>query len=232
MLRDLRINRIFEGSSEIMHLLIAREAVDAHLSAAGDVIDPTVDARGKARAAVRAGGFYGRWLPQLVAGTGHVPTSYREFGRLAKHLRYIERSCRKLARSTFYGMARWQGRLEHKQGFLARVVDIGAELFAMSAAVVRAGMLQTDGQHGREAVELADCFCKQSRLRVERLFDALWHNTDAPDARLARDVLADRHTWLEEGIIDPAPTGPWIAQADAGPSQRKNLARSIQPTSP
>ena len=96
---------------------------------------PKVDVRGKARAAVRAGGFYGGWLPQLVVGPGRVPTSYREFGRLAKHLRYVERSSRKLARSTFYGMARWQGKLEFRQGFLGRVVDIGAELFAMSAAV-------------------------------------------------------------------------------------------------
>jgi alkylation response protein AidB-like acyl-CoA dehydrogenase len=227
MLRDMRINRIFEGSTEIMHLLIAREAVDAHLTAAGDIIDPTVDARGKARAAVRAGGFYGGWLPQLVVGPGRVPTSYREFGRLAKHLRYVERSSRKLARSTFYGMARWQGKLEFRQGFLGRVVDIGAELFAMSAAVVRAEMLRADGANGGEAYELADLFCRQSRLRVERLFDALWSNTDSADTRLARRALKDRYSWLEEGIIDPAPEGAWIASSAPGDSETPSVARRI-----
>jgi alkylation response protein AidB-like acyl-CoA dehydrogenase len=227
MLRDMRINRIFEGSTEIMHLSIAREAVDAHLSAAGDIIDPKVDMSGKARAAVRAGGFYGKWLPQLVTGPGRVPTSYREFDRLAKHLRFVERSSRKLARSTFYGMTRWQGRLEFQQSFLGRVVDIGAELFAMSAAVVRAEMLRSEGRNGTEAQELADLFCQQSRLRVERLFEALWKNTDAADARLARRVLEDRYTWLEEGILDPAPDGAWIASSAPGPSQRPNVARRI-----
>jgi alkylation response protein AidB-like acyl-CoA dehydrogenase len=211
ILRDLRINRIFEGSTEIMHLLIAREAVDAHLQAAGDVIDPDIDLPHKAKAVAKAAGFYARWLPPLVAGRGQLPSSYAEFGGLARHLRYVERASRRLARHTFYGMARWQGGLERRQGFLARVVDIGAELFAMAASCVRAQTLRESGDLA--GVQLADVFCRQARLRVERLFDALWQNTDAADERLAKAVLAGRHTWLEAGVLDQSEgTGPWIAE--------------------
>uniref|UniRef100_A0AAU2V1Q8 Acyl-CoA dehydrogenase family protein n=1 Tax=Streptomyces sp. NBC_00003 TaxID=2903608 RepID=A0AAU2V1Q8_9ACTN len=228
MLRDMRINRIFEGSTEIMHLLIAREAVDAHLSVAGDLIDPDKSLQDKARAGANAAGFYAKWLPKLVAGPGQLPRSYGEFGPLAQHLRYAERSARKLARSTFYAMSRWQGRMETKQGFLGRIVDIGAELFAMSAACVRAEHLRSTGEHGREAVQLADTFCRQSRIRVEELFTRLWSNTDDLDRKIVDEVLAGSYTWLEEGVLDPSDDGPWIADATPGPAKRDNVHRPIR----
>jgi alkylation response protein AidB-like acyl-CoA dehydrogenase len=227
VLRDLRINRIFEGSSEIMRLLIAREAVDAHLKAAGDLASLEADLPTKARAAVKASGFYAKWLPQLAVGKGTLPRTYDDFGSLAKHLRFVERSSRKLARQTFYGMSRWQAKMEYRQVFLGKIVDIGAELFAMAAACSRAEMLRGESaERGAAACELADAFCSQSRLRVEELFDGLWKNTDAVDRRVAAKVLDGEYAWLEDGVVDMSEgTGPWIASWAPGASDKPNLAR-------
>ncbi len=222
ILRDLRINRIFEGSTEIMHLAIAREAVDAHLSVAGDIIDPEAGLGAKAKAAGKAGGFYAKWLPTLVTGKGQLPSGFSDFGPLAQHLRYVERSSRRLARETFYGMARWQGKLEHKQGFLGRIVDIGAELFAMSAACVKARSEQ-DGRP--EGIELADLFCRQATLRAEALFRDLWDNADAVESAAAKRVIAGRYLSLEEGIIPPAASGPWLASWEPGESTAEDVRR-------
>jgi alkylation response protein AidB-like acyl-CoA dehydrogenase len=175
MMRDMRINRIFEGSSEIMKLIIAREAVDQHLAVAGDIIEPGVATKDKAKAAGRAAGFYAKWLPKLTVGEGLNPKTFSEdFGPLARHLRFVERSSRKLARNTFYGMARWQGRLENKQAFLGRIVDIGCELFAMTAAVVRAKMIaEDDPAHGSEA--------------AARIVETGSGTNIAPESRMIRD---------------------------------------------
>jgi alkylation response protein AidB-like acyl-CoA dehydrogenase len=231
MMRDMRVNRIFEGSSEIMHLLIAREAVDQHLQAAGDLLTPGGDLKTKTDAALKAGMFYSRWLPQLAVGKGQNPRSYDEFGPLASYLRYVERCSRKLARSTFYGMGRWQAKLEQKQSFLGRIVDIGAELFAIAAAVCYADAIGSEHPERKtEALELAELFCQQAKRRADRLFHELWSNDDDANYAAAQHVLTGRYSWLEDGIADPSGDGPMMPPLTEPEAPRQDTAPSPETT--
>jgi hypothetical protein len=201
MLRDFRINKIFEGSSEIMHLFMAREAVDRHLSVAGALIDPDKGLGAKLAALPGMAAFYAWWYPTRWLGWGRWPR-FAEFGRLATHVRFVERMGRKLARESFHGMALYQARLQNKQAFLFRLVDVANDLFAMAASTARAQALLKAGRpEGREAVELADLFCRTARRRVKASLRALWSNDDAAKYSVAMSVLAGRQVWLEEGQV-------------------------------
>lgn len=203
MLRDCRINLIFEGSSEVMHLFMAREAVDKHLQVAGAIIDPKKKMGEKAKALPGILGYYAGWYPRLwlegLKGVGR----YRDWGKLGGHLRFVDRSCRRLARASFHGMALYQGKMERKQGFLFRCVDIVMELFVMAATVSHARRMQDDRDaDAARAIELADLFCRMSQQKVDRLFRDLWANQDARKNRVAADVMQGAHTWLEKGTFE------------------------------
>jgi hypothetical protein len=213
MMRDYRINLIFEGSSEIMRLFIAREAVDTHLKLAGDLIDPKAPMGKKIQALLRSGAYYAYWYPKLWLGTGIIPR-YGEFGALATHVRFVARSCRRLARTLFHCMVRFGPKLEKRQAVLGRLVEIGAELLAITAACSKAlamakrggGEAGTRGSGdaemaGRGAIELADLFSRHARRRVEEKFAAVFDNDDVRTYAVAQQVLKGEHSWMETGMV-------------------------------
>jgi hypothetical protein len=227
MMRDSRANRIFEGSSEIMHLFIAREAVDRHLSRLGSLLDPRVSLGRKILTALRAAAFYAVWYPSLWIGRPRRPAR-RASGGLRRHLRFIERTSRRLARAIFHGMLIHRGRLERRQAFLARIVDVALDLFAMAAAVSRAGSAGSED----DARRLTDLFCRERRRKIEARFRALWRNDDALKYRVGRAVLAGQVDWLERGVIGLGlptealrPRAPAPRSSDRTPPLRHRHAR-------
>jgi alkylation response protein AidB-like acyl-CoA dehydrogenase len=204
LLRDMRINTIFEGSSEIMRLFIAREAVDTHLRVAGDLADPRASFGAKVTALFRAGLHYAWWYPTRFLGWSVWPRYTPQFGPLATHLRFVERNARKLARATFHAMLRFGPGLEKRQAVLGRIVDVGAELMVMTAVVVRARMLVERGDDAPGANALADLYCRGARRRVKDRFRSLFDNDDTRTYGVARRYLDGEFTWLERGVVPMA----------------------------
>src|SRR5437588_1314552 len=139
---------------------------------------------------------------QIRGGRGYeTADSLRARGE--RPVRAVERGARRLARGVFHAMVRFGPKLEYRQAVLFRLVDVGAELFAMAAACARAQwLLQHDPAAGRRAVELADLFCRQASARVHVKFRELRHNADGQAYRVGQEALAGEHRWLERGMVE------------------------------
>ena len=214
IMRDMRINRIFEGTSEIQHLFIAREAVDPHMKRGYKILLPETPVGEKAAAAAKAGAFYAAWYPSRYVGWSRFP-KHSEFGKLQTHMGFIERESRHLSRSIFHAMMRFQAKLERKQMVLFRIVDIGTDLFAMSAAISYAAMLSKKGGEYANAMDLADVFCSEARARVEFNFKHLFDNHDDASYKLVQKFLKGEYDWLQGELVDGpiVPTSEQVEEA-------------------
>ena len=199
IVRDSRINTIFEGSSEIMRLFIAREALDPHLKISAPVLDRRLPASLRGTAGLRAARFYSAWYPST-----YIPRRIekRFDPRLAHYVHWCAAVARKLARRMFHRMLVHGPALEKRQLLLGRFVDIGAELFAMSATLARAqAMVERSDPEASSAVDLADYFCRCSKIRIAEWFRGLTRNADDSGYRLARKMLDELPATLTEGIL-------------------------------
>ncbi|MBI4597963.1 MAG: acyl-CoA dehydrogenase family protein [Candidatus Omnitrophica bacterium] len=201
MMRDLRINLIIEGTSQIMRLFIAREALDAHMRRVSDLLDPHQPPMKKLSSLAKAVSWYAIWYPRQWLSWGWWPRYHELPPRLAVHMRFVERASHRLARALFHGAMRHQTRLAVRQQLLGRLVDVGSDLFAMAAACSRAQSLTRLQPSEQSPVELAELFCRLATRRIRQNFRSLRQNDDRQSYRLAQDVLNGRFLWLEEGIV-------------------------------
>ncbi|MCE9637667.1 MAG: acyl-CoA dehydrogenase family protein [Planctomycetes bacterium] len=196
--RDARITTVFEGSSEILRLFLAREALDPHLRVAGGALDKRLPMGKRLGVAMKAGLHYATkypmWLLPAGAPAGVPP-------QLAGHLAYAARTSRRLTRALLHAMARHSTALEGEQVLLGRLMDVGAEVFAIASACAYAQHLALgDAKDGADAIVLADHFCREARVRIDRSFRGISHNEDASLRALSVEVLAGRFTLLERDL--------------------------------
>lgn len=200
-LRDSRINTILEGSSEIMRLFIAREALDFHLKKIGILLDRKVPVSKRIKTLFQIGIFYFIWYFRLSIG-GIAPIRFRIPTILRRHMIFVSKNSRRLAKVVFHKMLIYQQRLIKRQNLISRFVDIGVELFVMSCVCSYGStMYNKDNSKGKDALRLADLYCRESRKRIKRLFYEINHNNDRFYNSISKDILSERYRWIENDIV-------------------------------
>src|SRR5438270_9939994 len=199
-LRDCRINTIFEGSSEIMRLFVAREALDPHLKVGGAIFNTTLPMSERLKAVFTSGKFYAGWYPRqwFSTGAGTIDIRNRD---LQKHVNYAARTSKKLARGLFHAMARFGPKLDREQLLLSRFVGIATELFAVSATCSFAQYKMDHGDAADEVLSVANYFCRSAKTRIDNFFAGARQNVDKRGYQLTQELLAGKHSSLREGIV-------------------------------
>ena len=202
IMRDSRINLIIEGTSEIMRLFIAREAMDPHLRRILPILSSRTGFAEKIKKSAEMFWHYTFWYPRQWMYLSRWRNHAKVSARIRVHIRFIEKTGHRLARELFHAMAVHQRGLEKHQQILARFVNIGTGLFAMAAACSRAAYLGGAGDGQGSAEELADLFCKEMTLNIRHEFKAQSENDDAMIYKVGRKILDGKYRWLEEGILE------------------------------
>src|SRR5437660_5878175 len=187
-LRDCRVNTIFEGSSEIMRLFIAREALDPHLKVGGAIFNTQLPMSERAKAVFTSGKFYAGWYPRkwLLNGAGNIDNLH---ATLRGHVDDAARTSKRLARGLFHAMTRFGPKLDREQLLLSRFVGIATELFAISATCSYAQWLMGQGKPVDEVLSVANYFCRSARLRIDTHFAGTRRNVDKRGYQLTQELL-------------------------------------------
>ena len=199
-LRDCRINTIFEGSSEIMRLFIAREALDPHLKVGGAIFNTQLPMGTRIKAMLGSGSFYSRWYPRqyMRANAGDLSKMH---GDLHQYVKYSAATSRKLARGLFHAMMRFGPKLDREQLLLSRFVGVATELFAMNATCSYAQHMIDDGKPAAEILALVHYFCRSAQSRIDHHFAGTKKNADRRGYDFVQEMLAGKHEQLRTGIV-------------------------------
>jgi hypothetical protein len=197
MLRDARINLVWEGTSEILRVWMAREALAPYIERGLAFLQGPPSTR------VAAPFYFAR-----MAARGMIP--FRILGAAGEELRgaqghwlrYIEAAARRLTRATLGATIRHRQQLHHKQLLLQSLVNESLSLLPMAATLWYAAQPEIRTKPG--IAELCDHLCQEMAGRLPSQAASGQsrrdHGKDSRVYALSKQLMQGQYAWLEEGI--------------------------------
>ena len=186
--RDLRVARVFEGTSEILTLWDVARGLYPYLGLAARAVSGGVTTKAKVGLTLLL------WHEKLRFSKRHnwkdVPPELRN------HLDFAERASRQFARQIIGSCLKYQKKLQHKQLLIERMFWISARILTIALVVARAS---ASGR--KEEVALADAYARHAAGEIKRLFFEWGNNEDGLVRPSAEKILGGEFSFLERGII-------------------------------
>ncbi len=199
ILRDSRINRIFEGANEVLRLFIALNGIQGPAEALKEV--------GTAlRQPLRNFGLLTGFATSRIRGMLSANFDTKLHSRLEQHREFFEKHVKELRSSTDRAILRYRTDIVERQLVLERLANMAIEMFATACVISRTQhIIDEKGEEGAEReLSLCDLFCVESGLRFRSARDTLGSLSEATDAKrrtIAADVREAAGYFVDDSIL-------------------------------
>ena len=201
LLRDSRINRIFEGANEVLRLFIALNGIQGPAESLKEV---GTALRRPLRNLGLLSGFATSRIRGILGSTGSLDAKIHP--RLEQHKQFFEKHVKELKSSTDRAILRHRRDIVERQLVLERLANMAIELFATACVISRTQSLieQKGEEEAEREISLCDLFCVESGLRFRSARDTLGSLSEATDAKrrtIAADVREAAGYFVEDAIL-------------------------------
>ncbi len=199
VLRDCRINRIFEGTNEVLRLFIALSAmndVGQELKELSTTLKGVFDDPIKGFGVMSA---YAIKRASLATGLGRTKSSFTKIDTVLKdQVAVFEDATRDLATATDRILRKHGKNIIGKQFASRRLADIMTDLFVLASVIARVNLsLREKGVEGAaREIEIVTAFSFQAKNRIKANFALIDDNEDEHIKSLAdHAVEIERFAW-------------------------------------
>jgi alkylation response protein AidB-like acyl-CoA dehydrogenase len=202
MLRDSRINRIFEGANEVLRLFIALNGVQAPAEALKEIGSAL---RRPLRNLGLLGGYATSRVKLRLGQTSTLDIELHE--RLRKHKDYFEKHVAELGGATDRAIIRHREKIIDRQLVLERLANMAIDLFATACVIARTQSLidERGAEQCEREITLCDLFCVEAgrRFRANRhMLDARGDEIDDTRRSVAASVREGKGYFVTDAVLE------------------------------
>ncbi len=203
LVRDVEMYRIGEGATDILRPFVAREALNPHLERAKQYLEETGCGIRRVWQGLNVASQYlpryvDLWKRKLLPSRNEI-----QHPKVHKHLMYVERASRRLARAILYILALHREGLRDEQGRQNRIEAVGEDLLIIAATTLYAESLFRVEEEER-VWDLADEVFHTAKKRIDRIIPEIIHNNDNRTAMVGSHAFHGDYPFLNRGIIQRA----------------------------